>query len=246
MPPLPPLPADAALFFDFDGTLADIAPRPEAVRLPAAVLQALMALQRRQDGALAVLSGRPVAQIDHHLQPLTLPAAGQHGAERRDAQGRWHRVPPPALSAVLPPLQALVAAHPALVLEVKTSALALHWRGDPTQAAACRTAMQAAQAALPDMALMEGKMVLELKPAAADKGRALQAFMAEPPFAGRTPWFFGDDVTDEAGFAAVQMLRGVAVKVGEGDSVAPWRLPDPTAVHGWMQAQVTRVGEARA
>lgn len=244
MPDLPPLiAADAALFFDFDGTLADIAPRPDAVRVQPVVQRALEAMQHRLGGALAVLSGRPVAEIDRHLQPLQLPAAGQHGAERRDAQGVWHRVPPPALASVLPPLQALAQAHPALVLEVKTAALALHWRADPSLAAACRAAMQAAQAALPDMALMEGKMVLELKPAAADKGRALQAFMAEPPFAGRTPWFFGDDVTDEAGFEAVQALGGVAVKVGDGDTVAHWRLPDPAAVHGWLETQAV---EARA
>ncbi|MCB1995471.1 MAG: trehalose-phosphatase [Burkholderiaceae bacterium] len=239
MPCLPPLPADAALFLDFDGTLADIAPRPEAVSVAPAVLQALAALQEHLGGALAVISGRPVAQIDHHLHPLRVPAAGQHGAERRDAQGLWHRVPLPALAPVLPPLQALVLAHPALVLEVKTAALAIHWRGDPAQADACRAAMRAGHASVPGMSLMEGKMVMELKPAAADKGRALQAFMAEAPFAGRMPWFFGDDVTDEAGFAAVQALGGVAVKVGGGDSAAPWRLPDPAALRAWLAAVVT-------
>lgn len=239
MPCLPPLPADAALFFDFDGTLADIAPRPEAVCVAPGALRALAALQRHLGGALAVISGRPVAQIDHHLQPLRVPAAGQHGAERRDAQGVWHRVPLPDLAPLLPPLQALVQAHPALVLEVKTAALAMHWRGDPAQADTCRAAMRAAHAGLPGMSLMEGKMVMELKPAAADKGRALQAFMAEAPFAGRTPWFFGDDVTDEAGFAAVLALGGVAVKVGSGDSAAPWRLPDPAAVRAWLAAVMT-------
>ena len=152
-------------------------------------------------------------------------------------------MPLPALAPVLPPLQALVLAHPALVLEVKTAALAIHWRGDPAQADACRAAMRAGHASVPGMSLMEGKMVMELKPAAADKGRALQAFMAEAPFAGRMPWFFGDDVTDEAGFAAVQALGGVAVKVGDGDTVARWRLPDPAAVHGWLEAQAV---EARA
>jgi trehalose 6-phosphate phosphatase len=84
--------------------------------------------------------------------------------------------------------------------------------------------------------LLEGKMVIELKSADADKGRALLAFMAEPPFAGRQPWFFGDDVTDEAGFEAVQRLGGVAVKVGEGDSVARWRLAGPQAVRDWLLA----------
>lgn len=239
MTPLPPWPVAAACFFDFDGTLADIAPRPESVHVDPRVPAALQALQMRCGGALAVLSGRPVAQIDHHLSPARLPAAGQHGAERRRADGSWQRIPPLPLAPVLPPLQALVQAEPALVLEVKTSALALHYRNAPARAADCRAAMTAAQARVPGTVLLEGKMVIELKSADADKGRALQAFMAEPPFAGRQPWFFGDDVTDEAGFEAVQRLGGVAVKVGEGDSVARWRLAGPDAVRAWLMA-VTR------
>lgn len=236
MTTLPPWPAAGACFFDFDGTLADIAPRPESVQVDPRVPPALQALQARCGGALAVLSGRPVAQIDHHLQPAVLPAAGQHGAERRRADGRWQRIPPPPLAPVLPPLQALVQADPALVLEVKTRALALHYRDAPARAADCRAAMTAAQAGVPGTVLLEGKMVIELKSADADKGRALLAFMAEPPFAGRQPWFFGDDVTDEAGFEAVQRLGGVAVKVGEGDSVARWRLAGPQAVRDWLLA----------
>jgi trehalose 6-phosphate phosphatase len=99
--------------------------------------------------------------------------------------------------------------------------------------------MRAAQAAVPGSVLLEGKMVIELKSALADKGRALQAFMAEAPFAGRPPWFFGDDVTDEAGFEVVQRLGGVAIKVGAGDSAARWRLPDPAALRAWLQ-ELTR------
>lgn len=234
MTSLPPLPAEAAVFFDFDGTLADIAARPDAVQVEPRVARALSALHARLGGALAVISGRPVAEIDHHLQPARLPAAGQHGAERRRADGGWQRVAPPALAPVLPPLQALVRTHPALVLEVKTAALALHYRNDPALAADCLAAMRAAQAAVPDTVLLEGKMVIELKSALADKGRAVEAFMAEPPFAGRPAWFFGDDVTDEAGFDAVQRLGGIAVKVGPGESCARWRLPDPAAVRAWL------------
>lgn len=234
MPPLPPPPVDGAFFFDFDGTLADIAPQPEAVRLDPRVAQALLSLQRRFGGALAVVSGRPVAQIDQQLHPALLAAAGQHGAERRRADGTWQRIVPPDIAPVLPPLQALVQAHPALILEIKSAALALHYRQAPNLAAECLAAMQVAQAGVPATVLLEGKMVIELKSALADKGRALQAFMAEAPFSGRQPWFFGDDVTDEAGFEAVQRLDGVAVKVGAGDSVARFRLTDPAAVRAWL------------
>lgn len=234
----PPLPTTAAiaLFLDFDGTLADIAPHPQAVVVPADVPARLQALAVALDGALAAVSGRPIAEIDHFLQPLRLPAAGVHGAERRDAAGRWHQLPAPALEAVLGPLQALCAAHPGLLLERKSGALALHYRLAPDLEAPCLAAMEAAQRQLPDMALMRGKQVLELKPRAAGKGHAVRAFLAEAPFRGRQPWFFGDDVTDEAGFEAVQALGGVAVKVGAGPTCAGFRVPDPAALQRWLQA----------
>ncbi|WP_157267489.1 trehalose-phosphatase [Azohydromonas aeria] len=233
----PPLPATPriALFLDFDGTLADIAPRPEAVVVAEDVPARLQALAATLDGALAAVSGRPIAEIDHFLHPLHLPAAGVHGAERRDAAGGWHRLPVPDLDAVLGPLQALCAAHPGLLLERKTGALALHYRLAPQLEAACLTAMEAALRQLPDMALMRGKQVVELKPRAAGKGNAVRAFLAEAPFQGRQPWFFGDDVTDEAGFEAVQALGGVAVKVGPGPTCAGFRISDPAALQRWLQ-----------
>jgi trehalose 6-phosphate phosphatase len=231
---LPAFGPDCSAFFDFDGTLASIARRPQDVRVRPEVVAALARLQVRCGGAVAVLSGRPVAEIDHHLRPLSLPVAGVHGAERRSVHGAWHCAAAPDLSAAVASLQAFVDDHPGLQLERKAVALALHYRNAPDLAAACRAAMQTAQRSLPGMALLEGKKVLELKPAGADKGRALNAFMAEPPFAGRRPWFFGDDVTDEAGFAAVQALGGVAVKIGDGETVATWRLPDPAAMLAWL------------
>lgn len=235
MATLPPPPVGGAYFFDFDGTLVDIAPRPELVEVDACVVPALQALHRRCGGALGVISGRPAAQIDALLQPAVLPLAGQHGAERRRADGSWAHIAPPRLAPVLPALQSLVQGHPGLLLERKPAALALHYRNAPGLAADCKAAMRAAQAAVPDSVLLEGKKVIELKSVHADKGRALQAFMAEAPFAGRLPWFFGDDVTDEAGFEVVQRLGGVAVKVGDGDSVARWRLRGPAALRAWLQ-----------
>ncbi|WP_066340801.1 trehalose-phosphatase [Azohydromonas lata] len=231
-----PLPSTAcAVFLDFDGTLADIAAHPQAVTVHADIPSLLDQLAGALDGALAIVTGRPIAEIDHFLSPLQLPAAGVHGAERRAADGRWHRLPAPKLDKVLPTLRALVAAHPGLLLEEKSSAIALHYRQAPSLEAPCLAAMTEALQQLPDMALMRGKQVLEMKPRAAGKGAAVRAFLEESPFQGRCPWFFGDDVTDEAAFETVQALGGIAVKVGAGGTCAHHRLGDPAALQAWLR-----------
>jgi trehalose 6-phosphate phosphatase len=239
-PPL--LTPGAALFLDFDGTLADIAPHPQAVIVPADVAPRLAALAVALRGALAIVTGRPVAEIDHFLAPLQLPAAGVHGAERRDTAGHWHRLTAPALEGVMGPLQALCAQHPGLLLERKSVALALHYRLAPALEAQCQAAMQWAQQQLPNMVLLHGKQVIELKPRAAGKDAAVRAFLAEAPFQGRQPWFFGDDVTDEVAFETVQALGGVAVKVGEGATQALYRVDSPAALQRWMQAGLRGLG----
>ncbi|NML13917.1 trehalose-phosphatase [Azohydromonas caseinilytica] len=241
----PPLPGPGcALFLDFDGTLADIAAHPQAVRVASSVTPSLAALAAALGGALAVVSGRPIAEIDHFLAPLQLPAAGVHGAERRRADGAWQRLAAPALDTVLGSLQALCAAHPGLLLEEKSGAIALHYRQAPLLEGQCLAAMTQALQQLPDMALMRGKQVIELKPRAAGKDAAVRAFLAETPFQGRQPWFFGDDVTDEAAFEAVQALDGVAVKVGEGITRARHRVADPAAVHRWMEEALRKLAAA--
>lgn len=239
MPNLPPIEEDDAFFFDFDGTLADIAAHPEAVWVDAGVPPALLALQRLSGGAVAVISGRPIAEIDQHLHPIALMAAGVHGVERRAPDGAVSRLPLPDLAAARAALQAFCDAHPGARLEAKPGALALHYRGADALEAACLAAMAQARDSVQgvSMVLLHGKKVVELKPAGADKGRAVAAFMAEPPFVGRRPWFFGDDVTDESAFDAVQALGGVAVKIGPGDTVAAHRLPDPGALRAWLYAQ---------
>jgi trehalose 6-phosphate phosphatase len=141
----------------------------------------------------------------------------------------------PDLGAAIELVRAFASARPALALELKTGAMALHYRGDETLAEACLALMQEAHRRSPGTMLLHGKKVIELKPAAADKGRAVRAFMAEAPFAGRQPWYFGDDVTDEAAFEAVHALGGVTVKVGEGDTGAAWRLSGPAALRSWLR-----------
>ncbi len=227
---------NSALFVDFDGTLAEIAPRPDAVALPAGMVQLLATLHTRLGGALAVVTGRPIAQLDAFLAPLRLPTAGLHGAERRSASGAVTRLPEADLQQVVIGLQALAALHTGLLVEPKPGAVALHYRLAPDCEGLARQAMQAALQRLPGMVLMHGKMVIEMKPAEASKGRAIEAFMAEPPFTGRRPLFAGDDITDESGFAVVQAAGGIGIKVGPGPTQARHRLDTPTRLHAWLQA----------
>lgn len=219
-----------ALFLDFDGTLVDIAPEPGAVVIPSGLVPTLEALQRYLQGAVAVVSGRPIREIDRFLAPLRLPVAGVHGAERRSAAGGMDCIGEHPLDAVEQAANDLAAADSRLLVEHKRASIALHYRLAPDREAACIDTMQAAVARSPGLVLLRGKMVVEAKPGSASKGGAIEAFLREPPFAGRTPVFVGDDVTDEAGFAAVQRLGGLGVKVGEGATVAGQRLADPAAL----------------
>jgi trehalose 6-phosphate phosphatase len=218
---------DCALFLDFDGTLVDIAAEPDAVVVPSSLVPALSALQRYLGGAVAVVSGRPIREIDQFLSPIRLPVAGVHGAERRTAVGALERARALPLATVEQAARALAARHAGLLVEHKQSSIALHYRQAPHLEAECLDAMQSAVDRSPGLTLLRGKMVAEAKPAEASKGGAIEAFLREAPFAGRTPVFIGDDVTDEAGFAAVQRLGGLGVKVGDGPTVAWQRLPTP-------------------
>lgn len=227
-----------ALFLDFDGSLVDIAPQPEAVVVPSGLLGTLAALDEYLGGALALISGRPIEQIDAFLDPLRLPAAGVHGAERRGADGRVTLMSTHPLQHVEDAALALAALHPALRVENKRGSVALHYRQAPELERLCVDAMQAAVEASPGLTLLRGKMVVEAKPGGASKGRAIEAFLHEPPFAGRMPVFVGDDVTDEVGFSTVQQMRGLGVKVGEGPTVAWHRLASPEALRAQLQAAV--------
>jgi trehalose 6-phosphate phosphatase len=233
----PPPETDWAWFLDVDGTLLELAERPDAVQVEPGLLRALQSLREAARGALALVSGRSVAELDALFAPLRLAAAGQHGVERRDAAGQVHRhaFPAEALRAAAQELAAFARAHAGILLEDKGASLALHFRLAPQQADAARAALERAAARLGAGFLIQpGKMVLELKPAGRDKGVAIEEFLREPPFAGRVPVFVGDDLTDEHGFEAVQRRGGHAVKVGEGPSVARWRLPDAAAVRRWL------------
>jgi trehalose 6-phosphate phosphatase len=236
MPISPPLNDDHALFLDFDGTLVDIAPSPDRIVVDPALTDALARLSERLGGALAIISGRPIAELDRWLLPLKLPAAGIHGAERRRAGGEVQRLPTGALAAVGARAEVLAAAHPGVRVERKGAAVAVHYREAPQWEGVCRDTLARAVAEAPGLQLLDGKMVLEVLPLGVSKGHAIEAFLAEPPFAGRQAIFLGDDVTDEAGFEAVQRRGGVAVKVGPGPTIATQRIEGAAAVRRWLLA----------
>src|SRR6266853_1847798 len=223
---VPRLPADAGFFLDIDGTLLDIAESPQLVRIDDDLGHLLATIRDASGGAVALISGRSVAEIDR-LFGRNFCAAGQHGAERRDAAGKMHqhRVP----------LAGLRKAH---------RQLALHYRSAPELAATVRDTLRRLVEELgDDFELQSGKMVMEIKPSGKDKGTAIAEFLAEDPFRGRLPVFIGDDLTDEFGFELINRVGGCSVKVGEGSSAAHWRLPNADTVRAWLKRFVERERE---
>ena len=210
---------DWALFLDFDGCIVDIAPTPEAVDVPNHLPSLLVALREALGGAVAIVSGRSIEQIDRFLGSAVPAVAGLHGLERRTADGGIVRPPSPGneLHAVRALLEAFAAEHPGVLVEDKTYTVALHYRLAPSLRDDCRDVVNAALKDAPQgWQVIEGKSVFELRPCEHTKGTAIEAFMGEAPFLGRTPVFCGDDITDEDGFAVVNARGGVSIRVGEG------------------------------
>ncbi|PZM12217.1 trehalose-phosphatase [Rhizobium tubonense] len=209
-------PHDWALFLDIDGTLLDLAETPESIVVPASLPFDLGALSQKLGGALALVTGRSLSFVDPLFSPFRFPVAGLHGAERRDAAGHLTRVPISADFAEMKRAIAVEAERWAGVLvEDKGAAVAAHYRLAPEYRAEVEAMMQRYFAkAGPDWALQHGKMVVEIRPARADKGQAVEAFLAEAPFKGRRPLAIGDDVTDEAMFHAVNRVGGHSLRVG--------------------------------
>ncbi|HRH14739.1 MAG TPA: trehalose-phosphatase [Azonexus sp.] len=235
---LPPMPsADSAFFLDVDGTLIEIAETPSAVSVDRCLLELIGRIHRASSGAIALISGRSLSDLGTLLGLPRLPMAGQHGLERRDATGRlWiHATPPDAKCAIKAALAPVLARHSGLLLEDKGLTLALHYRQALHMAAYVhRLLAQLVGEIGSGLELQRGKRVVEVKPAGIDKGSAIAEYMLEPPFLGRTPIFIGDDLNDEHGFAEVNRLDGVSIKVGSGASCARFRLPNVAAVRSWL------------
>lgn len=243
MEDLPDLSEEAACFFDFDGTLVEIAAHPDAIVVPTDLATVLRQLELALGGGVAVVTGRRLADVDRFLAPLELPTAGAHGAERRTGAGDRAASAIADLRAAVALLRDWVAAHPGSWLEEKPGVLAVHYRGVDRLEDAVRSAVASAQQAVgPGAAtIVAGKKVVELRSSTVDKARAVRSFLAEAPFRGRRPWFFGDDAADEPAFAAVEALGGVSVKVGPGDTGASHRMSGPGALRDWLRAQLAHL-----
>lgn len=236
----PPLDlARAALFVDLDGTLAPIRPRPRDVGPDADRARLLQRLSEALGGALAVVSGRGLDDVDRILDGQVAAVAAVHGLVRRTAGGV---VIQPPIGAAPGPVREAVAgfleAHPALTAEDKGVAIALHYRAAPRLQAAAR-AFAFRLAAANGLVVQDGDRVVELRLPGSTKGDAVKAFMAEPPFEGRTPVFVGDDLTDEDGFAAAERLGGHGVIVGRRRPTrARFALNDVGAALAWLAASL--------
>ncbi|HTQ36839.1 MAG TPA: trehalose-phosphatase [Steroidobacteraceae bacterium] len=236
MKPAPPLAADNCLFLDLDGTLLDLRADPAAIHVDARLQQLLSHCATRLDGALAIISGRPIADLDASFAPLRFAAAGIHGLEWRGTDGVTVAPPAPAgeLRAMVAPLAAAVQAMPMAQLEDKGASLALHWRRAPRHAPALRRLAESTLQQLgPQFRLLEGNCVIELLPRGANKGEAVREFLRRPPFVGRRPVYVGDDLTDVPGFAAARAAGGYGIAVGTRVA-AEYRLPDVDAVRAWL------------
>lgn len=236
---VPPIKAEAryAFFFDVDGTLAAIKPRPDEVSVPAAVVDDLQQLAQSCDAALALVSGRPISELDALVAPARFPLAGVHGAERRSLQNDITRIAldPGTVTILSRELEQAIAALPGTGLESKGMAFALHYRQAPQYQQAIEALADSLVARFPELVQQPGKCVVELKPRGVNKGAAINDFMQQPPFAGRIPVFIGDDLTDEAGFDVVNAMDGISIKVGSGATAARGRLADVDAVYRWLE-----------
>jgi trehalose 6-phosphate phosphatase len=239
--PAPPLLSGRhALFLDFDGTLVELAARPDRVVVDEQLPGTLDLLAERLGGAVALITGRWLADVDGLLAPVALPGAGLHGAELRDADGASVRVRAVGgIAELATALREHFAGDPRLIVEDKGAAVALHFRQAPERGDECRRVLRARAAEWPGLEVVTGKMVIEARALGTDKGAALRRLCTEPPFAGRVPVFVGDDVTDEDGFAAAAASGGFGVKVGDGPTRGRYRCADVADVRAWLQASAT-------
>lgn len=225
-----------ALLLDVDGTLLHIAETPDGVARSAALCRLLSRLTPALDGAVALISGRTIEDLDRLFEPLKPPAAGLHGLEHRNAKGQISTLgEAEALDHLRAPLAKFAAGYRGLLLEDKGRALAFHYRLAPEREAEVKEKIKNLTGGSRDLRTIHGKMVVEIKPRHADKGSAVRAFMTEAPFHGRIPVFLGDDVTDEDAFKVVNELNGLSIRVGPAqETAARHRLDGVDQVLQWL------------
>lgn len=237
-------PSILALFLDVDGTLLDIEDHPADVRADPSLVSLLASISTGLGGAMSLISGRQIADIDRIFAPVRFAAAGAHGSELRQHPDDDVAAAESSLPAtVLDDLRTFVAQNPGLLLEEKPAGVSLHYRRAPELEEQCKASVQALLPEIDkDFRLIAGKMVLELAPIDHNKGAAITDMMRREPFSGRRAVFVGDDVTDEDGFRAVNAMDGITIRVGGNrGSAAEHELPDVAAVRHWLESIERRI-----
>ncbi len=226
----------SALLLDIDGTLLDIAPSPGEVRVPSVLLVTLERLAEATGGALALVSGRLIADIDGLFAPLKLTAVGAHGAEMRLAGKRVQRHGKVLFDPKLRQQFAdVVARVKGTMLEDKQFSVALHYRNAIDKAEAVQEAVAAVCSGHPEpLEMLPGKAVIEVKAPDFNKGTAVRELMTYPPFTGRRPIFIGDDVTDQAVFDILPEFDGMGFSVGQRLPGLVGCFPEPSDVRDWL------------
>ncbi len=225
-----------ALLFDVDGTLLDLAPRPEDVHVPQSLRDTLEKLNRLCDGAVALVSGRKLAIIDGLFLPLSLTTIGAHGAElQRTPGGPIAQCAPPLAERVRNAFADLGNLDSRIVVEDKTYTLAFHYRAARDRSAELvRLAGERLKPFEPEFVMLCGKDIVEVKSAAFSKGTALRKLLAAPPFEGRRPIYCGDDTTDEDAFKMLTEFGGLGVSVGHKMAGAAFAVPAPADIRNWL------------
>jgi trehalose 6-phosphate phosphatase len=233
----PPIldPVRHALFLDFDGSLVDFAMRPDEIVVRPETIHVLERLFRRFGGALAIVTGRHIADVEEHLAPLKIPASGVHGVEFRSKPDEIRIAPiSEELEEVRRRLADAVPRHDPVYVEDKGEAFVLHFRQHPDQEARAGRIAEEVVEGLDTLQAVKGHAIFEIRQRDITKANAVRRFMRRPPFHGRTPVFVGDDVTDEDGMREAAAEGGFGVKIGPGRTFAAYRLPDTSAVHNWL------------
>jgi trehalose 6-phosphate phosphatase len=234
---------NSALFLDIDGTLIDIAPAPELVRIPPDLAQLIGDLTTALGGALAILTGRPIVDVDRFLAPLAPVAAGVHGAELRMSRGgEVQLTAEPIDPEVIDAVRGVMQAEPGVFVELKRASVAVHYRLAPDAGPRIERALQGVVGSSHDhLILCKGRKVLEIMPRHISKGTALERIAELPAFRGRVPIMIGDDVSDLTAFAAAVRLGGHGLKVAGGQYGAEESaFHDPMEVREWLMALVRR------
>lgn len=230
--------SSTALLLDIDGTLLELAPTPRDVVVPPKLANMLQSLHERTSGALALVSGRSLTDIDVIFAPLQFPAVGGHGAEMRlttETEAVASRAPPMD-NDLKKRFTAIAALSPGIILEDKGYSIALHYRLAPQFERTIYEAVSAIRADLPQASfeVLPGKSVCEIKPSGFTKATGVRELMTHAPFAGRVPLFIGDDVTDESVFEIMPSYKGVSFSVGRQAHGVDGHFNAPKDVRAWL------------